>query len=350
MAQAELKARSTLDSKPFEAGMSRMGQKARSFVSGELKNIARGMAAAFTVNALINFGKSLGDTADRLNNLAVATGLTTDQLQAMEHSAKQAGIPFESVTGALMKLKDAQEEVAVSGNKALEESFARLGVKMQDILTLGLPAMMDKIAEGAARDATAVKDLNDIMGKTGSTTMKPFLAELQAGGGLSGMTKRAFDEGHIISAASLANIDALADKVDSVKNKAAVAAANVANLGGKSTEQAAREAEDKAANQAELESEGRLTAYKQRMASEEEKLKAKVEADGKKAEGKGPGAGMAGPAADQMQRIGAGLGTAPRLEGYMTRLEPKMDRMAKALAAIEELHRKVAENTANLTE
>lgn len=74
-------------------------------------------------------------TADELNTLAKQTGFTTDEIQKMQYASDLVDVSFESMTGALKKLKPQ----ITDDNKALKE----LGVETKN-------------ADGTTRDATAV--------------------------------------------------------------------------------------------------------------------------------------------------------------------------------------------------
>jgi len=80
-------------------------------------------AAAFGT-ALLGAGKKALDTADDLNALSKQTGLTTDELQRMQYASEMIDVDFESMTGAVSKLKK-----SMTGHDA---TWKKLGVSVKD--------------------------------------------------------------------------------------------------------------------------------------------------------------------------------------------------------------------------
>jgi len=343
MARAEIKTSSSLDSRRFDQGIAKMGQRVRSFASGELAALGKKMAAVFAAQQLWSGFRGLGGDTDSIRNMATALGLTTDQVQALEYQAKQLGVPFDQVQAAMIRLKDAQDEVAVSGNKSLAEAFDRLHVSMQEILTLPIDALMDKVAQGMQKSATSTKDLNNLLGRGGGR-MKEYLATLQRMGGVAGATQDAIKKGVVMEPAAMAAADKANDWIDTKLQQGKMMGANLMNLSADEQKAAEeRERQVKAAND-QAEAEGRIAAAAKR----QEEARTKITDKMAKVEAK---VTVADASSDQLQRLGSMLGTAGIAQQNDAKkgiaIAQKQEELLKELA---DLNDQIASNTSNLTE
>lgn len=177
---AELKALANLDSKPFESGASKVKSAAGGMV-GSLKGIAGAVGAAFSVAAITSFGKQLMTEAATIKRAADALGVGVGQMDALGDAAAETGASSQGFQEKLVKLADSQEE-AVKGNKEAAESFARLGISVDDLTQLSPDKLLERVAMGAQKDATAVSDLNNVMGKGAATEYYSVLQKIAQNG------------------------------------------------------------------------------------------------------------------------------------------------------------------------
>jgi hypothetical protein len=174
---AELKAISTLDSTKFQAGASQAAnsagkmQKAVGGIGGvgksvmsSLAGIASAVGVAFSVAAVVGFGKALATEASQLKRTADAIGIGVGMMDKLGDAAEATGASSEGFQQKITKLVDSQEE-AVKGNQDAIDSFQRLGVSVDELTTLAPDQLLKLVADGAQKDASAISDLNNIMGK-----------------------------------------------------------------------------------------------------------------------------------------------------------------------------------------
>lgn len=346
-ARAELKAKSTLDSTGFDRGLAKMGHRAKSFATGELAAVGKAMAGVFAVSALVGTAKAMSDIADQVQNLSVSLGITTDEVQALQYIARETGLPFEGITAAINKLRDAQEEVAVSGNKQMIAAFERLGITADEVLGSTTVQLFDKVLKGAKTSATAVKSLNDIMGRGGSAIIKPLSTEAQS---MQEMVDAAKEAKQIIGQAELISIDRAADRLTRGKTMAMVGASKIIPVSPGAAESMAKSKQAALLEQQRVEAEGRKEIALKREEAGKEKKEEKLEkAIDKIKIDRSPIGGR--QFADQLQRMGAGLGslsTSPFAEAQKTRMvaEKTKEIMEDSVAT----QKQIADNTSALKE
>lgn len=354
MARAEIRSRSTMDTKPFEAGMARMGQRVKTFAGGEIKALGKAFVGAFAAMKAWEGFRGLGEMTDEIRNAATAMGLTTDQSQALQFQADQMGVSFEQVQAAVIRLRDAQEEVSATGDKALMATFERLGISMKEVISLPVDELMNRVARGMDKAGTSVKDANDIFGR-GAGRLKEYFAELNRQGGVQEVTIKAKDLGVVIDPAAMNNLDKSNDKIDEYKTRAITAAANLANLSDEERRAAqAREESIKTMND-QAGAQGRLEAMNKRLsedkAKQDEKKLGKADKEKARREILEEKITVSMPQADQLQRLGSMLGTAGLAQQGEAKKQIQIaQKQAELLKKMTDLTDKIEVNTSNLQE
>ena len=111
--------------------------------SGIKKGIARAQAsiAGFVKNAISQFGaiagaagfgmlsKSAIDLGSRISDMATQLNMGTDELQALEFAANEAGVEIGILERALRNVQNRTQE-AINGNKRYREALERLGINI----------------------------------------------------------------------------------------------------------------------------------------------------------------------------------------------------------------------------
>lgn len=98
----------------------------REMISG----LGEAMLAAFAVNAVVDFAKSMGETAEQTQHTATTFGLTTAEVQRLKAEAVGLGLPFEAFTTAMQR-SDAALTRAREGSKQTAEAFKAIGINIQ---------------------------------------------------------------------------------------------------------------------------------------------------------------------------------------------------------------------------
>lgn len=179
------------------------------------------LAAAFTVDALKDFVKAGIDVADKINEVAKKTGITTEALSGLKFAAEQSGLSFDSLTGALVKL-EANSVKAANGNGKLQAAFGALGVSVADasgkvksgnVLFTELAGAFSKLEDGPTKNAIGI----DIFGKS-FAKLVPLLNEGPEG--LAKFNEQAERFGLIVDAETGKLADDFGDSLTAIKQAA----------------------------------------------------------------------------------------------------------------------------------
>jgi hypothetical protein len=187
-----------------------------------VKGMAGAFGIAFSVDAVIGFGKSLLDTADQLVKVSDQTGITIEDVQRLSYIAEQSGNTLDELTSAASKLQ------ATLGDKKVAEAVSALGLSVEDLRAADPFTMLQLIAEGFAGIPDPAKRAEiayDLFGRAGAKIMPTLIADWKTLGA----------EVVASSAAQVKAIDAAGDALSrfgtKVKN-AAVGAAGSMILAG----------------------------------------------------------------------------------------------------------------------
>lgn len=176
--------------------------------------ISMGTAAVGAARSVIDFGKSVADELDALNDVANRTGVGVEALQAYAGAAKLAGTDVETFAKSIQKLT-VNIGNAVGDEKA-QKKFEALGLAFDELKaktpTQQFEAVADaiaKIADPAERAAAAVK----LFGK-GGIELGPLFSE--GPGALAKMREEATALGQVVSEDSIKAIAGMNDAFDKV--------------------------------------------------------------------------------------------------------------------------------------
>jgi lambda family phage tail tape measure protein len=118
-----------------------------------LKTALGGLLAGYGALQAISTVRKFGEEADALLKLAASTGDLVENLSELQAALELAGIKsgdFDTVLRALLTA----ERQAIDGSDKVRESFAALGVTLEDLQTLGPSAIFEKIAKGLGEFST----------------------------------------------------------------------------------------------------------------------------------------------------------------------------------------------------
>ena len=203
--------------------------RAMSGIASSIKSAALQMgaalAAAFTVNALKDFVGSAIEVADKIKEISIKTGVTTESLSGLRFAAEQSGVKFDELSAALIKL-EVNSVAAASGNEKLNGLFKALGVsvtdatgqvKAGDVLFKELAATFSQLENGPLKNAAGI----EIFGKSFAKLI-PLLNEGPQG--LAKFNAEAERLGIIVNDDTASNAQAFGDAVDAIKSAASGAA------------------------------------------------------------------------------------------------------------------------------
>ena len=89
-------------------------------------------AAAAGGTALFGMAKNAADTGDRIDKLSQKIGMSRQGFQEWEYILSQNGTSIEVLQGGMKKLNKTMDD-AKNGSKGAAESFARVGLSIDDI-------------------------------------------------------------------------------------------------------------------------------------------------------------------------------------------------------------------------
>lgn len=143
--------------------------------------VAAGLGSALAGLGISAAVKEIVDYADNIDDLSSRLDVGRESLQKWGKLAEQNGSSVEGVGKALGKLTVAREG-ALQGNEELINTFASLGISIEDLENLSVDQIMAKIGTGSMNAADMVK----VLGKE-AVSLRPTL-EAAAEGGLGKMS------------------------------------------------------------------------------------------------------------------------------------------------------------------
>lgn len=177
---AEAKARLSLDSAPFVEGMKGAADEGENIFDKGMKKIGGAIAAAFTVDKIIQFGSEVIRAALEIDDLSKKLGISTDAVQALKIAAEDSGASFSDVEQALKKLSGAINE-AQTGNEDLAAAFRIVGLDAADLESMNLVDIFDAIANQVATssdNAELMHEVFKLIGNQSGQNLKSTLQEL----------------------------------------------------------------------------------------------------------------------------------------------------------------------------
>lgn len=123
-----------------------------------------GFGAGLSVAGLVRYGRAALNTADTIDNLASRLRLGHESVQTLGVLAREAGISVESFQSTLDRLQQ-QTDQARNGNEKAIQSFADLGITLQDLERKSPEQVLEAVTramvsnQGSARASVAATDL-----------------------------------------------------------------------------------------------------------------------------------------------------------------------------------------------
>jgi hypothetical protein len=206
MAFLSIMARFGMDATGFKAGIKQVESASKGLSRDLNGNLKGAIAGAFGTAAIVAAGKATMDYAGQIADLSERLGVSTDALQEMDFAARLTGTNLETFTGFLEKLSVSREE-ALQGNDELRDSFARLGVSLEDLRTKRLEDLTRQI--GRAVQGGDVQQLMPALKGVGGRGAGALVPTFRMGLEEVGQQARAANA--IISAEDIAALDEAGD-------------------------------------------------------------------------------------------------------------------------------------------
>jgi hypothetical protein len=207
MAFLSIMARFGMDATGFKAGIKQVESASKGLSRDLNANLKGAIAGAFGTAAIVAAGKATMDYAGQIADLSERLGVSTDALQEMDFAARLTGTNLETFTGFLEKLSVSREE-ALQGNDELRDSFARLGVSLEDLRTKRLEDLTRQI--GRAIQGGDVQQLMPALRGVGGRGAGALAPTFRMGLEEAGQQARAANA--IISAEDIAALDEAGDQ------------------------------------------------------------------------------------------------------------------------------------------
>ena len=161
-ALAQLKALVTADARGFKAGMRDAKGSVSSFQSA-LRSMGGYIASAFSVGAVVAWGKSVIQWASSLSIAARNAGVLTSSFMAFNRVATQAGMSTDQLSQLFQRIED-QLDNAANGTGNAADAFGRLGLKVEDLVRMSPEERMVAIARASTQVGGSVSALADLFG------------------------------------------------------------------------------------------------------------------------------------------------------------------------------------------
>ena len=209
MARAELRAIASLDGRKFEAGVRRVSGSTSNF-QRQLSRLPAQLGLAFSVGAVVNFGRSLLQMADDLATAAQNAGITMQQMLTLQNAMAESGIKADQMSNILSRITIAQDGV-IDGNERYIKALDKLGISAREFISLDTEGVIELLSKryGEARgSAQAFGAIVDLFGRRQGPAMAEVLKRISD----EGLEK--FRKGTNEASAAMVELAMLRDKME----------------------------------------------------------------------------------------------------------------------------------------
>lgn len=209
MARAELRAIASLDGRKFEAGVRRVSGSTSNF-QRQLSRLPAQIGLAFSIGAVVNFGRQLLAMADDLNTTAQNAGITMRQMLTLQNAMAESGIKAKDMSNILSRITIAQDGV-IDGNERYIKALDKLGISAREFISLDTESVIELLSKryGEARgSAQAFGAIVDLFGRRQGPAMAEVLKRISD----EGLGK--FRKGTNEASAAMVELAMLRDKME----------------------------------------------------------------------------------------------------------------------------------------
>lgn len=215
-----------LDATAFDKGMAAANQKASRFATDFAKPFVA-LASAGVIAGLINDAVAYGSA---VSDIALRTRLTTDEVQALGAAARDAGAGgIEAVDKAIVKMSGNITRAA-AGNQEMARELKSLNLEAAALATLDPASQFEAIGRAVNQAENQAVAYNAVTRLFGEELGPKMLEVLQRVGkdGMGAVVKGAKEAGQVLDEELIPRLDAAADRLERVKNRAVIFAGAMA--------------------------------------------------------------------------------------------------------------------------
>jgi hypothetical protein len=129
------------------------------------------IAAAFSVGAIANFARGVGEFAGKMEDLSAETGIGTERLQELNYAASGAGLSIEDITGGITQLS----KRLAGGDDSATRAVERLGLSIHALENQSPDeAFIDisKAVAGIENPMERTRTAMELFGRSGSRMLR----------------------------------------------------------------------------------------------------------------------------------------------------------------------------------
>lgn len=163
----------------------------------QMRSLAGQLGIAFSIGAVVQFGKDILQMGDDIQRTADRTGLMTDEVQKLSYIASQSGNTLEEMTGAIGQM---QNRLA-SGDQSAVAALKNLNLTFEELSRLSPYEQLEKIAQSVSQipnPANRAQVAMDLFGRSGIAILPTLTAQFHALGEeaprMSDQTVKALDK------------------------------------------------------------------------------------------------------------------------------------------------------------
>lgn len=223
MANFSLLAKLGLDTKAFQTGLK--GAETR---MGKFKKMASKLAPILGSIGFTKLAMDAVSLGSKISDVAVQLRISAEALQVLEFAARKAGVQTSIMERAIRNAQ-LRTQQGIEGNKRYAEAYDTLGLSIEAVNELPAEQKLEAIGK-AFKDAedknAAYNAVAAILGERAGPMMMEILDDL-ATKGFPSLSRAAKEAGEVMSDELIAEMDAAADKMESLKRRVTVLSANV---------------------------------------------------------------------------------------------------------------------------
>jgi len=213
MPKARIKGEVSLDGRKAKVALQQSKNEAQKF-KAQMQSVGRSIGAAFSVGVITTWARRATQLGSEMSDLALQSGLTTDEYQALELAMIRAGVSGEKMRTAMSRINITMGQ-AQRGMKTYIDLYAEMGISQEEIARSSPAEILQKIAEAmtnAERGSSAYGAALELLGSRSAAQLTEVMEQL-ANEGLQSMIDKGKEAGEIIDQELIKQLDQLEDQI-----------------------------------------------------------------------------------------------------------------------------------------